>query len=145
MSTARVFFRRLNESPLPANLLSIAGLALYAMQLWTFAHSQLSVLDEGLYLYKGWLFASGRYNPFQDYGAWTNQMPLAFLIPGWVQLLFGVGLRTGRMLAILLGLLMLIGLWLTARRLGGAWVAAGCVMVMALNPAAERMYALATS
>ena len=39
------------------------------------AHSQASVLDEGLYLYKGWLFVTGRYVPYQDFGPWTNHMP----------------------------------------------------------------------
>jgi len=128
-----------------ADLLAVMGMLVYISQLWTFAHHQLSVLDEGLYLYKGWLFSTGQYTPFQAYGAWTNQMPLAFFIPGWVELLFGPGLRTGRTLAVALGVLMLPGLWLTARRLGGRWIAAGVVAALALNPAAERMYALAAS
>ncbi|HEY3310927.1 MAG TPA: glycosyltransferase family 39 protein [Anaerolineales bacterium] len=128
-----------------ADLLSVGGVIVYTWLLWKLAHNQLSVLDEGLYLFKGWLFATGRLAPFQPYGAWTNQMPLAFLIPGWVELLFGAGLRTGRMLAVILGLLMLVGLWLTARRLAGRWVAAGLVMALLLNPAAARMYALAAS
>lgn len=160
MSTARAVFRTFKDDlprslPRLRNLLflarwlssgiSLAGMAIYASMLWTFAHTQFSVLDEGLYLYKGWLFTGGRYTPFQDYGVWTNQMPLAFLIPGWIQQIFGPGLRTGRMLAVLLGMLMLLGLWLTARRLGGRWIAAGCVASMALNPAAARMLAMAAS
>jgi hypothetical protein len=137
--------RFFSDRPLLADLLSLAGVAYYASMLWTLAHLQVSVLDEGLYLYKGWLFTSGRYTPFQEYGPWTNQMPLAFLIPGWVEQVFGPSLRTGRMLAIVLGVLMLVGLWLTARRLGGRWVAAGIVAAVALNPAAARMYAMAAS
>lgn len=117
----------------------------YFYLLWIQAHNQVSVLDEGLYLYKGWLFSTGRYAPFQPYALWTNQMPLAFLIPGWVELIFGPGLRTGRMMAIGLGVFMLPGLWLTARRLGGRWVAAGLVAALVLNPAGLRMYALAAS
>jgi len=120
-------------------------MAAYVLSLWSAATRQISVLDEGLYLYKGWLFVTGQYTPFEAYGPWTNQMPLAFLIPGWVQLLFGPGLRTGRMLAVVLGVLMLAGLWLSARRLGGRWIAAGLVLVVALNPAAARMYAMAVS
>ncbi len=69
-----------------ADLLAFAGVVWYAAVMWHFAHIQLSVVDEGLYLYKGWLLASGRYWPFQDNGLWMNQMPLAYLIPGWVQL-----------------------------------------------------------
>ncbi len=133
------------DRPTFADLLSIAGLGIYGAILWMFAHSQFSVLDEGLYLYKGWLFASGQYAPFQDYGVWTNQMPLAFLIPGWVQMVFGVGIRTGRMMAIVLGVLALLGLWLTARRLGGRWLAAGCVAAVVLNPAGAHIVTLAAS
>lgn len=145
MSSIRTFFRYLSDQPILADLLSLAGVVYYSSMLWTFAHLQLSVLDEGLYLYKGWLFTSGRYTPFQDYGPWTNQMPLAFLIPGWVEQVFGPSLRTGRMTAIILGILMLFGLWLTARRLGGRWIAAGIVAAVVLNPAAARMYAMAAS
>lgn len=145
MSRIRKILRYFQDRPILADLLAVAGMPVYIIMLWTLAHNQVSVLDEGLYLYKGWLFTTGRYTPFQAYGAWTNQMPLAFLIPGWVELLFGPGLRTGRMMAIALGVLMLPGLWLTARRLGGRWIAAGVIVALALNPAALRMYALAAS
>ena len=120
-------------------------MAYYVILLWTYSHSQISVLDEGLYLYKGWMFAKGIFTPFQPYGIWTNQMPLAFLIPGWVELLFGAGLRTGRMLAVCLGILMLPAVWLTARRLGGRWSGALVIAALALNPAAIRMNAIAAS
>jgi hypothetical protein len=145
MLRLRTFSRSFSDRPLLADLLSLAGLAYYVSMLWRYAHLQVSVLDEGLYLYKGWLFTSGRYTPFQDYGPWTNQMPLAFLIPGWVEQIFGPSLRTGRMMAVVLGVLMLFGLWLTARRLGGRWIAAGIVAAVVLNPAAARMYAMAAS
>jgi hypothetical protein len=145
MTKMRALIQFLRERPLLADLLSLAGVGVYAVMLWDFAHRQLSVLDEGLYLYKGWLFAAGRYTPFQAYGPWTNQMPLAFLIPGWMELLFGPSLRTGRMFAILLGVLMILGLWLTARRLGRRWAAVGVVAAVILNPAAARMYSLAAS
>lgn len=117
----------------------------YAAVIWHFAHIQLSVLDEGLYLYKGWLLASGHYRPFQDYGVWMNQMPLAYLIPGGVQLLFGPGLTTGRIFAFVLATFSVLGWWLTARRLAGAWMAAALVWAMALNAAAARMSAMAAS
>jgi hypothetical protein len=145
MPSIRKIINSLRDRPILADLLAVAGMLFYGGLLWTLAHHQVSVLDEGLYLYKGWLFGTGQYTPFQAYGVWTNQMPLAFLIPGWVELLFGPGLRTGRMLAVALGLLMMPGLWLTARRLGGRWIAAGVMIVLALNPAAARMYALAAS
>jgi hypothetical protein len=141
MSRIRTFFQAFT---LPDGL-SLAGVLVYAVELWNLAQRQLSVLDEGLYLYKGWLFVTGRYLPFQADGPWTNQMPLAFLIPGWVELAFGPGLRTGRVLTVVLGVLMLAGLWLTARRLGNRWIAAGVVAALILNPAAARMYAMAAS
>jgi len=124
---------------------SLAGILFYSFELWRFAHIQYSVLDEGLYLYKGLLFVTGKYAPFQAYGTWTNQMPLAFFIPGWVEMIFGPGLRTGRIFAFALGLLAIFGLWLTSRRLGGRWVAAAVVWAILLNPTAARMVAMAAS
>ena len=82
---------------------AIAGVV-YLAQLWFHTHTQVSNLDEGNYLYKGYLFATGQYFPFQDYGPRTNHMPLSFLIPGYVQKWFGPGLRSGRYLAWFLGL-----------------------------------------
>lgn len=137
--------RQLQKIPWLPDLLSLAGFALWAAALWQAGHRQASVLDEGLYLYKGWLLASGQYVPFQDNGLWMNQMPLAFLIPGWGQVLLGQGLGSGRTLAFLLAMVMLLAVWWTARRVGNRWLAAGVVWAYAINPAAARMYGVAAS
>ncbi len=135
----------LSNHPALAEITSIAGFFFYCSQLWTFSRVQFSVLDEGLYLFKGWLYTGGDYRPFQDYGPWTNQMPLSFLIPGWVERIFGPGLQTGRAFAFALALLALIALWLTARRLGNRWIAALLMLAVALDPAATRMVSMAAS
>jgi hypothetical protein len=145
LSSWKNSLQTLRQMPLLADLLALAAFAAYAAQMWNFAHTQFSVLDEGLYLYKGVLLASGQYMPFQDNGLWMNQMPLSYLIPGWVQVFFGPGLNTGRMFAFILGLFAVWGLYLTARRLGGRWISAGLVLALALNPAAMRMSAMAAS
>jgi hypothetical protein len=132
-------------APWLAGSLALAGGVLFLVQSWIYAHTQASLLDEGAYLLKGYLFASGQYWPYQDYGPWTNHMPLAFLIPGYVQELFGPGLRTGRYLAIVLSLLILIGIWIVVQRLGGKWWAALAVWALALNPAVIKLYSLANS
>ena len=119
----------------------LAGIA-YFFQTWAYAHTRQSILDEGAYLLKGYAFVTGQYQLYQDYGFWSNHMPLSFYIPGYVQLLFGPGLRTGRYLAIFLGLLGLLGVWLIFRRLGGRWLAAGAVWVIAINVAMIKMYSV---
>ena len=129
---------------LPYAAALLAG-ALFLFQVWRYAHTQESVLDEGAYLYKGWLFASGQYTPFQTYGPWTNHMPLAFLIPGYAQVLFGAGVDTGRFLALCAALLTLLGMWISARRLGGNWWAAAAIGIFALNPALAKMYSVAVT
>ena len=131
--------------PWLAEVIALAGGALFLLQSWTYAHTQASLLDEGAYLVKGYLFATGKYWPYQDYGPWTNHMPLAFLIPGYVQAVFGPGLRTGRYLAVFLSLLILMGIWILIRRLGGRWWAVLAVWSLALNPAVIKLYSLANS
>jgi len=74
--------------------------------------------DEGSYAYKGYSFVSGEYQPFQDYGFWTNKMPLAFLVPGLFQHLAS-GILTGRLLAMAFGLVALAGSYCLAARLAG--------------------------
>ncbi len=128
-----------------ADGLALLGVVVYFIQAKMHAHAQESILDEGAYLYKGYLYITGRFAPFQDYGPWANHMPLSFLIPGYIQTWFGPGLRTGRYYSIALALLMLLGLWLVAKRLGGRWWAAGAVWALALNPMYSRVYSTAFS
>lgn len=140
-------FQRLRGSVSGAapEILALIGALVFLVRLAIFAHTQWSVLDEGLYLYKGLLYTRGVYRPFQDYGPLTNQMPFAFLIPGAIQVLFGPGLRTGRTFAVLLALAMLLAVYLTSRRLGGRWIATAIVWAVALNPATTRIYSMAIS
>jgi hypothetical protein len=136
---------RIAALPNLAIVVALAGGVVFLLNCLKYARFQASMLDEGTYLVKGFLFATGRYSPFQPAGPWTNQMPLSFLIPGFVQRFLGPGLATGRYFSIFLGLLMLLGLWLVARRLGGPWWAAGSVWIIAISPAFARTYSLAVS
>lgn len=126
-------------------LLAVTGGLVYLGQALTYLNNQRSSLDEGLYLLKGFLFAAGRYAPYQDYGPWMNKLPFAFLFPGAPQVLFGPSLLTGRIVALALALLMLLALWLTARRLAGPGWGAAVVWAVALNPALGKIYAQAIS
>lgn len=144
-SLIRFSLNRLASFPWIAEAISLVGGIWYSWQLWIFAHTQESVLDEGAYVYKGLLFATGQYVPYQPNGPWTNHMPLAFLIPGYLQVWLGAGIRTARYSAILLAILMLIGLWLLSRRIGNRWWAAAAVWALALNPALLKTYSTAVS
>src|SRR5258706_877896 len=122
-----------------ASAIALLGLIAYTIQAVIFAHTTVSNLDEGAYRLKGILFASGKYHPF-DPGISTNKAPLAFLIPGYIQLLFGAGLRTGRYLAVFFGTMAVVGTWVAAHRLSGKWLAAGAVWILALSPAVIKFY-----
>src|SRR5512136_3323764 len=128
-----------------ALVLTLAGAAVYLAFSIHFANTQRSTIDEGLYLYKGYLFAKGIYHPFQVYGPRTEYSPLSYLVPGYIQLWFGPGLLTGRIFAIIVGILALLGLWAAARRLAGLWWAALAVWAVALNPAIIRFYSFGLS
>lgn len=128
-----------------AEAISLLSGLLFTFQIWYYAHTQASNLDEGAYLLKGYYFAIGKYFPYQDYGFLTNHMPLSFLIPGWAQAIFGPGLRTGRYLTIFLSVLMLLGAWLLSRRLGGRWWAAAAVSVLTVNVLLIKVYSVMAS
>ena len=145
MQRVSVLVRKITSlSWLPA-FLTVAGFVAYLLQAIDTASTKTSFLDEGLYVYKGWLFATGKYVPFQDYGLWTNHAILSFLIPGYIQKWFGPGLDVARYFMIFLAVLALVGLWSFANRWGGKWWAAGAIWVMALNPAEIKVYTLALS
>lgn len=121
------------------------GAVLYLIQAVIYAHTTVSGLDEGSYLIKGIFYLNGVYEPFEPYGPLTNKAPFAFLIPGFAEYLFGAGLRTGRYFSIFLGLLTMLGVWITARRWSGNWLAAGSVWVFTLSPMIIKLYSLAVS
>ena len=145
MQNVSVWLRRITAIPWLPAVLTIAGFLTYIVRAVDLAHTLTSFLDEGLYLYKGYLFVNGLQTPFADYGIWTNHAILSFLIPGYIQKWFGAGLQTGRYFMIFLSLFTLLGLWVFARRWGNAWWAAGVVWVMALNPAEIKIHTLAIS
>jgi 4-amino-4-deoxy-L-arabinose transferase-like glycosyltransferase len=126
-----------------AEALALLGLAIYFIQSMAFAYNTVSNLDEGAYLLKGYLFATDQYDPF-DPGVATTKPPLAFQIPGYAQLLFGPGLRTGRYLAAFFGALAVIGTYAAARRIGGRWLAAAAVWVLAASPMVIKFYSGST-
>ena len=125
---------------LPFVITGIGGL-IYGLKTWRMAHSLATlILDESMYIYKGYLFAIGRYAPYQDYGPLTNHMPLSFMIPGFIQSWFGPGMETARVFAFLVGLVMLAGMWLAFYRVGGRWWAAVVVWIFVFTPAWQEVF-----
>src|SRR5687767_12919942 len=145
MQRVSVLTKRILSVPWLPYAVALAGGLVYIFHALLIAHTKTSFLDEGLYLYKGYLFVNGLQTPFADYGVWTNHAILSFLIPGYIQKWFGPGLETGRYFMIFLSLFTLLGLWVFAKRWGNAWWAAGAVWVMALNPAEIKIHTLAIS
>jgi hypothetical protein len=126
-------------------LLVSLAIGVFLFLAFTYAHQLPSRVDEGSFLIKGYYFWTGRYRPFEDYGPWTNNMPLAYYIPGLAQYLFGPGLRTGRYFMIFLTLMTFTALFLLVFRLKGKWWALFTVLPLAFNPSLVAMYVQAVS
>ena len=120
-------------------MLSLIGVV-YTTQTWIYSQYQKSLLDEGNYLLKGYLFATGKYIPFQDYGTWTNKMPLSFLVPGYIQKLFGPGLSTGRYYAFCISILILITAVIIGYRLGKKTGSLLTGVMLVVNPAPLKIF-----
>lgn len=116
-------------------ILSFLAIILYIIQASYYIHHIQPVMDEGSYLLKGKWFIDGTYQPFQDYGPPTTYPPLSFISLGISQFIFGIGLESGRILAILYSVLMLIGLWLTVQRVCGKWWALFSIVLFVISPA----------
>jgi hypothetical protein len=145
MQSVSAITRKIISIPWLPYAVALAGGFVYIFHAVLIAHTKTSFLDEGLYLYKGYLFVNGLQTPFADYDVWTNHAILSFLIPGYIQKWFGPGLETGRYFMIFLSIFTLLGLWVFARRWGNLWWAAGAVWVMALNPAEIKVHTLVLS
>jgi len=72
-------------------------------------------------------------------------MPLSFLVPGYVQKIFGPGLSTGRYYAFILSLLILAGAVIIGLRLVGKWGGAITAVLLTFNPAALKIYSMVFS
>jgi len=126
-------------------LLAAAGWLVFGAQALYFAHFQQVNMDEGAYLYAGLLFVKGVYHPFQAYGPWTNKMPVAFLLYGYLQQIFHPGLDTGRYFAVSSSMLALAGMWILARRFTNAKIAALTVWMVAATVALPRIYSFSVT
>ena len=138
------FITWINNSYSSKAVIALASLS-YIIQSWIYSQNQESFLDEGYYLLKGYLFASGKYSPFQEFGTWTNKMPLSFLIPGYVQKYFGPGLYTGRIFVFILAVLILVGMLIIGYRLGGKLGGVLAAVLLAINPAVLKIYNMVLS
>jgi len=116
-------------------ILSILVIILYMIQASGYIHHIQPVMDESTYLLKGKWFIDGTYQPFQEYGPLTNKPPLSFMALGISQIMFGSGLESGRILAIIFSVVMLTGLWLTVNRLSGKWWALFSIVLFVISPA----------
>ena len=58
-------FDRVTAIPWFAEGMAFIGGVVYLLQSWIYAHTQSSSLDEGAYLLKGYLFATGNITPFK--------------------------------------------------------------------------------
>lgn len=99
-----------------------------------------SIMDEGSYSFKGYLFAIGEYFPYQDYGPWTNKMPLSFMIPGWIQQFFGPSLISIRVAALVMQVIIFGSLFILGRRFFGYFGAVIAVSLFAFNPELPSFY-----
>jgi hypothetical protein len=123
-----------NHSHKLAFALAALGALAYMLLSVYYAHHMVATMDEGTYLIKGMWYIDGTYRPFQEQGPVTNKLPLSFLVPGLSQVLFEPGLLSGRYFSIFQSLVMLLGLWMTARRFSASpWVATALVWASALN------------
>ena len=141
----RDIMTKLKKTKWLAYLVALAGGVFFVVQLWMYAHTQTSFVDEGMYLFLGYRFVNGGNVSYGDLGAWNYYAPLSYLIPGTIQSWFGPGLLTGRYFSILLSVLMAFALWVTAKRLRGKWWAAAVIWALALTPMQNKMYSLALS
>lgn len=81
-----------------------------------FAHSAGSWPDEINYLMKSWLYVTGQVAPYSDQDA-TQYMPLFFFQLGAWQQIFGIGLFSGRLMSLTLGLVNLFLIYRITRNL----------------------------
>ena len=137
--------RKLRDNPWLAPALTALGFLIYFLQAWVYTYILTSFVDEGGYLYIGYLYVRGILRPFQDFGPPRLYPPLAYLIPGQIEKWFGESLLTGRFFSVLCGIGMLIPLYMIARRVGGKWWGLAIVWSFTLTPVAIQIYSLALS
>lgn len=133
------------QYPYRWDVLAVLGILLYLVMSIRFAFTLPVILDESAYLFNGYQFAAGVYRPFEPDGVPLGKMPLGYLIYGVVQLVFGVGLGTGRTFVVIIGTASMVGLWLTLRKSVKPWIAVLGVWMVLCSPNLIRTYSQAWS
>ncbi|MBN2386576.1 MAG: hypothetical protein JXB85_06110 [Anaerolineales bacterium] len=128
-----------------AYAIALVGGILFFAQLWHYAHTQTTLVDEGMYLYFGSRFVGEGGIEYGNFGVWSYYPPLAFMIPGLFQQWFSPGLLAGRYYAVLISMVMVVTLWHTTKRLAGKWWAVALVWAVALMPIQIKIYSIALS
>jgi len=137
--------KKFAQQPLLYIVIAAVVIGVFLFLAFTYAHQLPSRVDEGSFLIKGYYYWMGRYQPFEEYGPWTNNMPMAYYIPGLAQYLFSPGLRTGRYFMIFLTMMTFTALYLLVFRLKGKWWALFTILPLAINPSLVAMYVQALS
>ena len=99
-------------------------------------------LDEGNYSILGYSAVAGIYPMYKDGGPWFPYMPLSFLVPGTVHVLFGKQLYVVRLFSILCGGLAIFFAYQIARRLGGRYAALITLWLLVSSVGTIRYYSL---
>ena len=79
MSLKNLSLRSLFLHPRLADWLALLGGCVYFAQSLVYVFTLMSETDEAAYLYQGYLFAKGVYQPFQDYGPYIITHKLSTL------------------------------------------------------------------
>jgi len=116
-------------------IVAILITAVYVFQAVQYTKTIEPVMDEGTYLLKGKWYWEDTFQPFEENGPLTNKPPFSFYILGLSQVLLKPGLASGRYFAVFLSVLLLLGQWLTVKKLAGSWWANLSISLYAISPA----------
>lgn len=124
------------------NLLLFISLVFYILNGFFYVFYANTTFDEGNYLYKSFLYATGAEIPYSSGATWSEYMPGSYYPFGFSQALFGKNFYTARIVSFIFGFLTVVLAFRLTKKMVGFTEATIVVSLLVINSALVQSFSL---
>lgn len=124
------------------NLLLLISLVFYILNGFFYIFYANTTFDEGNYLYKSYLYATGAEIPYSSGATWSEYMPGSYYLFGFSQVFFGKNFYAARLVSFIFGFLAVILSFRMTKKIAGFIEAVIVVSLLVINSTLVQSFSL---